>query len=88
MLRIYLLQCWFNLTDEGAEDATAANVHNVTATSKLPRQDDEVVYRGSAYLGLEKRDEIKNNPQLSRITRRPGRLPRVSDNDIDLGAVH
>ena len=68
-------------------EATAANVHDVTMAAKLLREDDEVVYGDSAYLGLEKRPEVKNNPQLSaidfRINRRPGRLPRVSDNAID-----
>ena len=53
----------------------------------LLREDDEVVYEDSAYLGIEKRDEIRNSPQLSviayRISRRPGRLPKVSDNAID-----
>ena len=43
-------------------EATAANVHNVTVAEKLLREDDEVVYGDSAYLGLEKRDEIKHNP--------------------------
>ena len=38
----------------------AANVHDVTVASKLLREDDEVVYGDSAYLGLEKREEIKN----------------------------
>ena len=68
-------------------EATTANVHDVTVAAKLLREDDEVVYGDSAYLGLEKRDEIKHNPQLSaieyRINHRPGRLPRVSDNTID-----
>ena len=41
-------------------EATAANVHDVTVAEKLLREDDEVVYRDSAYLGLEKRDEIKH----------------------------
>jgi IS5 family transposase len=68
-------------------EATAANVHDVTVAAKLLREDDEVVYGDSAYLGLEKRDEIKHNPRFSsikfRINRRPGSLPRVSDNAID-----
>ena len=68
-------------------EATAANVHDITVAAKLLREDDEVVYGDSAYLGLEKRDEIKQNPQRStidfRVNRRPGRLPRVSDNAID-----
>ena len=43
-------------------EATAANVHDVTIAAKLLREDDEVVYGDSAYLGLEKRDEIKHDP--------------------------
>ncbi len=81
MLRMYLLQCWFSLSDEGV------NVHDVTVAARLLREDDKVVYRDSAYLGIEKREEIKSNPQLSaieyRINRRPGRFPRVSDNAIN-----
>ena len=68
-------------------EVTAANAHDITVAAKLLREDDKVVYGDSAYLGLEKRDEIKNDPQLStiefRINRRPGKLPRVSDNAID-----
>ncbi len=64
-----------------------ANGHDVTVAAKLLREDDEVVYRDSAYLGLEKWEEIKQDPRLSaieyRINRRPGRPPRVSDNTID-----
>jgi len=81
MLRMYLLQCWFSLSDEGV------NVHDVTVAARLLREDDKVVYGDSAYLGIEKREEIKSNPQLSaieyRINRRPGRFPRVSDNAIN-----
>ncbi len=68
-------------------DATAANVHAVTAAAGLLRKDDGVVYRDSACLGTEKRDGIRNSPPLSaityRINRRPGRLPRASDNATD-----
>ena len=68
-------------------EATAANVHDVTVAVKLMREDDEAVYGDSAYLGFQKRDEIKPDPQLSsiefRINRRSGRLPKVSDNAID-----
>ncbi len=63
--------------------ATAANVHDITVAAGLLREDDEVVYGDSAYLGIEKREEIRNSPQLSditcRINRRSGRLPRVSE---------
>ena len=68
-------------------EVTAANVHDITVAAKLLREDDEVVYGDSAYLGLEKREEIQNNEQLSaiqyRINRKPSRLPKVSDNAID-----
>ena len=68
-------------------DATAANVHDITVAAKLLREDDEVVYGDSAYLGIEKREEICENPHFSaiefRINRRPGSLPRVSDNAVD-----
>ena len=68
-------------------EATAANVHDISVAANLLREDDEVVYGDSAYLGLEKRDEIRQNPQHSiidfRVNRRPGRLPKVSDNAID-----
>lgn len=48
-------------------EATAANVHDITVAADLLREDDEVVYGDSAYLGIEKREEIKNAPQLSAI---------------------
>lgn len=68
-------------------EATAANAHDITVAAKLLREDDEVVYGDSAYLGIEKRDEIKQDKRLFaieyRINRGPGRLPRVSDNAID-----
>jgi len=67
--------------------ATAANVHEITVAAKLLREDDEVVYGDSAYLGIEKREEIRESTHFSaiefRINRRPGSLPKVSDNAID-----
>ncbi len=66
---------------------TAANVQDITQAAKLIREDDEVVYGDSGYLGIQKRPEITGNAHLSgieyRINRRPGRLPHVSDNAID-----
>lgn len=53
-------------------EATAANVHDVTVAAKLLREDDEVVYGDSAYLGLEKRVEIKQNTAFHhRISNQP-----------------
>ena len=67
--------------------ATPANVHDITETAKLIREDDEVVYGDSGYVGIEKRTEIKEDEHLSkidyRITRRPSSLPKVSGNAID-----
>ena len=66
---------------------TSANVHDVTVTSELIREDDEVVYGDSGYLGIQKRPEVANDEHLStidyRINLRPGRFPKVSDNAID-----
>ena len=67
--------------------ATSANVHDITEAHKLIRSDDEVVYGDSGYLGIEKREEIKNDEHLAnieyRINRSPKSLPQVSDNTID-----
>lgn len=67
--------------------ATPANVHDICETSKLLREDDEFAYGDSGYIGIEKRDEIKNNEHFKnidfRINRRPKSLPKVSDNAID-----
>ena len=66
---------------------TPANVHDICETHKLLREDDEFAYGDSGYIGIEKRDEIKNDEHLSkidfRINRRPNSLPKVSDNAID-----
>ncbi len=66
---------------------TAANTHDITQAAELIREDDEVVYGDAGYLGLQKRPEVVNDKHLSsidyRINRRPGRLPKASDNAID-----
>jgi IS5 family transposase len=68
-----------------AVEGTSANVHDVTVASKLLRPDDHVMYGDSAYLGLEKREEIVNHPTLSgiecRVNRRPGNTYRKYAND-------
>ena len=66
---------------------TPANVHDLTVAQELIREDDEVVYGDSGYLGIEKREEVANDEHLSsihyRINLRPGKFPKVSDNAID-----
>lgn len=68
-------------------EVTSAHVHDVTVASKLIREDDEVVYGDSGYLGIQKRPEVANDEHLSsidyRINLRPGRFPNVSDKAID-----
>jgi IS5 family transposase len=64
--------------------ATAANVHDIIEASKLLREDDEVMYGDAGYLGIENRDEIKNDVKKSkieyRINRRAGSLRRDPKN--------
>lgn len=66
---------------------TAANESDISQTKNLLREDDEVVYGDSGYLGVEKRPEIANDEHFSkidfRINRRPSSLPRVSAHAID-----
>ena len=66
---------------------TPANTHDITVATELIREDDEVVYGDSGYLGIEKREEVTSDKQLScidyRINRRPGSLQKVSDRSID-----
>lgn len=45
--------------------ATAANVHDIAKAHELVREDDNTVYGDSGYLGVEKRTEIREHPDLS-----------------------
>ena len=72
-------------------EVTPANTHDITVASKLIREDDEVVYGDSGYLGLVKREDIVSDEHLSsieyRINRRPSSLQKVSDSLIDWDRV-
>ena len=46
---------------------TAANEHDITQAAALIREDDEVVYGDSGYLGIQKRPEITSDAHLSSI---------------------
>jgi len=46
-------------------EVTPANVHDITMACQLIRPDDASVGGDSGYIGLEKREEIKNSPVLS-----------------------
>ena len=54
---------------------TAANVHDIEEAPKLFREDDHVGYGDSGYLGIEKRDEVKTVPNLSKIEFRINKRP-------------
>ncbi len=55
--------------------ATAANVHDITETRSLVRDDDHAVYADSGYLGIEKRAEIVGDEHLSKVDYRVARRP-------------
>lgn len=55
---------------------TAANVHDVTETSKLVRKDDAVAYGDSGYQGASKRPEICGDEHLSKIEFRINARPK------------
>jgi IS5 family transposase len=63
--------------------ATPASEHDINVASLLIREDDEVVYGDSGYVGIEKREEIQNDEHKSRIeyriNRRPGRISKQKD---------
>jgi IS5 family transposase len=62
-------------------ETTAANVHDITVAAQLIREDDEVVYGDSGYIGIEKREEVQNSEHLSkkeyRINRRHKSVQRM-----------
>ena len=55
--------------------ATAANVHDINEAHKLIREDDEVMYGDSGYIGIEERSEIKTDEHLSVIDYRINAKP-------------
>ncbi len=105
MLRMYLMQNRFGLSDEGIEDAIYDSYamkrflkidfsteqppdattllhfrhllekHDIAKAHEPVREDEHTVYGDSGYLGVEKRTEIRENPDLSgvdyRIAKRP-----------------
>lgn len=64
--------------------ATSANVQDIEEAHKLFREDDEVGYGDSGYLGMEKRPEFKKSEHLRnmvfRINRRPSSI-KVNKNN-------
>ena len=62
---------------------TSANMHDVTETANLIREDDEVVYGDSGYLGAANQPAIKGDEKKSkiefRVNKRPSSL-KMADN--------
>ena len=54
---------------------TSANMHDVTETSKLLREDENVVHGDSGYLGAPERPEIKEDEVTSKIEFRISQRP-------------
>lgn len=64
-------------------EATPANIHDIVVAHKLIRETDEVVYGDSAYLGIDRREEIVSDANKStidyRINKRPGKARAMPD---------
>jgi IS5 family transposase len=62
-------------------EATAANVHDIDVAHKLLRDDDEVAYGDSGYIGIEKRPEIAGDERFRdiefRLNRKRGALRKL-----------
>lgn len=57
-------------------EGTAANVHDSQETTKLIREDDEVVYGDSGYLGVSRQDAVMEDEHLSQIDYRICKRPK------------
>ena len=55
--------------------ATAANVHDVDEVVNLVREDDEVLYGDSGYLGVDRRPEITSDDHLKQVEYRIAMRP-------------
>jgi IS5 family transposase len=73
-------------------ETTAANVDDRDVAHLLMRRDDEVFYGDAGYIGLEKRDEIKDDPVLSkidyRINEKRSRIPKNLNGQMEAFAKH
>ena len=73
-------------------ETTAANVDDRDAAHVLIRPDDEVVYGDAGYIGLEKREEIKDDPILStkeyRINEKRSKIPKNHAGQMEAFAKH
>lgn len=54
---------------------TAANEHDSQQAHKLVREDDEVMYGDSGYLGVENQEVVRQDPHLSQVEYRINKRP-------------
>lgn len=54
---------------------TAANEHDSQQAHKLLREDDEVMYGDSGYLGVENQEGVRQDPHLSQVEYRINKRP-------------
>jgi IS5 family transposase len=73
-------------------ETTAANVDDRDVVHEIIRPDDEVVYGDAGYIGIEKREEIKDDPNLSkiefRINEKRSKIPRNSNGQMEAFAKY
>ncbi len=73
-----------------AVTATAANVADIDETTKLVRDDDQVVYADAGYQGIDKRKQVTDDPHLSkvefRVAARKGKLKTMPIHDQQLAS--
>jgi IS5 family transposase len=74
---------------------TAANVHDICETHNLTREDDEVIYGDSGYIGVEKREEMKDSAKKIKfeIVKRPSQIkekvfPKDENNGLIVEELH
>lgn len=66
-------------------ETTSANVNDAKPAHKLLREDDEVAYGDAAYCSIHNHDEIKNDPNLSKIDFRTNRQKPYRKNKWEEG---
>ncbi|KVN28040.1 IS5/IS1182 family transposase [Burkholderia ubonensis] len=76
MLRIYFLQQWYSLSDEGLEDALYDSIA-MRAFAGIDLAVENVPDAG--YIGVDKRDEMKSKSVKWRVAAKRGKLKAMQD---------
>ena len=62
--------------------STAANEHEITCADKLLHGKEKCVWGDAGYIGVDKREEHAQRKVEWQIARRPGKIARLSDQDV------